>query len=59
MDIDAKLNGLLLNFDIPLLKYQIRTHNAFPDVLNVLDHGFKMRSRIVGAGDENVIALTR
>lgn len=48
--------GLLLNLNIALLQDELLAHDAFPDVLHVLDDGLEVRRGVVRACDENVVS---
>jgi hypothetical protein len=50
---------LLLNFNFPLLEDKVRSHDALPNVLDILHHSLEMRGGIVGASDEDIIISTR
>jgi len=47
----------LLDFNFSLLQDQIRTNDTLPDILDILDDSFEVRSGIVRAGDEDVVLL--
>jgi hypothetical protein len=44
-----------LDLNLPLLQHQLLPLDPLPDVKHVLDHGLKVRSRVVGLCDEDVV----
>ena len=48
-----------LNIDLTLPQDEVLAHHPLPDVLDVIDNGLEVRSRVVRAGDEDVVALAR
>ena len=46
---------LSLDLDLPLLEHEVLAHHPLPDILYVVNDGLEVRSRVVRAGDEDVV----
>ena len=46
-----------LNLSLALLEHERRTHDAFPDVLDIVDDRLKVRCRVVRLCDVDVVGL--
>jgi hypothetical protein len=52
-------NLLLLGFYFSLLEDEVLACYTLPDVMDILDHGLEVRSRIVRASDKHVVGLSQ
>ncbi len=57
MNVIRLADRLGLNVDVALLKHEILAVHSLPDVLHVVDDSLEVRSRVVRAGDEDVVGL--
>lgn len=53
------LEQLLLHVYFPFFEDEVLTNNTLPDIVNILNDGFEVRSCIVRASDEYVVSLSR
>lgn len=53
------LERLLLRFRFPFLEDEVFADNTLPDILNLLNDGFEVRSCIVRTSDEYIIGRSR